>query len=92
LFGTGNQLGFIVSVVIFGAVFWLIWGQVGFTVMTRGGTRDFSSVIQIVATKYEALVEHRFADRARQLLAKMPGGAGPDQGAYPQQAGHSQQP
>jgi hypothetical protein len=91
LFGTGNQLGFIVSVVIFGAVFWLVWGQVGFTVMNRGGARDFSSVTQIVATKYEVLVEHRLADRARQLLAKMPGGAGRDQGAYPQQAGHGQQ-
>jgi hypothetical protein len=34
-------------------------------------------------TKYEVLVEHRFAERVRQLLAKMPGGAGPDHDAYP---------
>ena len=40
--------------------------------MTRGGTRDFSSVSQVVATKYEVLVEHRFAEQARELLATMP--------------------
>jgi hypothetical protein len=75
LFGKGNQLGFIITVVIFGAVFGLIWGQIGFTAITRGGTRDFSSVTQVVATKYEVLVEHRFAERARELLLQMPGGA-----------------
>jgi hypothetical protein len=39
--------------------------------LTRGGTRDFSSVTQVVATKYEVLVEHRFFERAQQLLANM---------------------
>jgi hypothetical protein len=91
-FGTGNLLGFVVSVVIFGTVFWLVWGQVGFTVLMRGGARDFSSVTQVVASKYEVLIEHRFVERARELLAKMPGGAGLDQGAYPQQGGYGQQP
>jgi hypothetical protein len=91
LFGTGNQLGFVVSVVIFGTVFWLVWGQIGFTVLTRGGARDFSSATQVVATKYEVLVEHRFAEGARELLAKMPGGALPDQDAYAEQGGDRQQ-
>ena len=40
--------------------------------LTRGGTRDFASVSQLVATKYEVLVEHRFAERARELLERMP--------------------
>jgi hypothetical protein len=98
LFGTGNLLGFVISVVIFGAVFWLIWGQIGFTAMTRGGARDFSSLTQVVATKYEVLVEHRLAERARTLLAKIPGGVSPDQigssgqRPYPRQAGNGQQP
>jgi hypothetical protein len=98
LFGKGNQLGFIVSVVIFGAVFWLVWGQIGFTVMTRRGARDFSSLTQVVATQYEVLVEHRFSERARELLVKMPSGTGPDQAgypaenAYPQQGGYTQKP
>lgn len=92
LFGRGNQLGFIVSVVIFGTVFWLVWGQIGFTVLTRGGARDFSSATQVIATRYEVLVEHRFAERARELLARMPGGDGPDQDAYPRQGGYGHQP
>jgi hypothetical protein len=32
-------------------------------------------VTQVVATKYEVLVEHRLADRARELLMSMPGAA-----------------
>ena len=75
LFGSGNQLGFIVTVVILGGVFGLIWSQIVFPAVTRGGTRDFSSISQVVATKYEVLVEHRFAERARELLAQMPGAA-----------------
>jgi len=72
LFGKGNQLGFVISVIIFGAVFGLSWSQVGFAAVTRGGTRDFSSVSQVIATKYEVLVEHKFAERARELLAQIP--------------------
>ena len=40
--------------------------------MTRKGTRDFSSVSQVVATRYEVLVEHRLAEEARTLIAGMP--------------------
>jgi hypothetical protein len=36
------------------------------------GALDFSSISQIVATKYEVLVEHRFVEQARALLATMP--------------------
>jgi hypothetical protein len=72
IFGKGNQLGFLISTPIFGAIFGLIWSQIGFAAVTRGGTRDFSSVTQVVATKYEVLVEHRFAERARELLSTMP--------------------
>jgi hypothetical protein len=75
LFGKGNQIGFVITIIVFGALFGLIWSQIGFTALTRGGTRDFSSVTQVVATKYEVLVEHRFAERAREILAGMPGAA-----------------
>jgi hypothetical protein len=71
LFGDGNQWGFVITIVIFGAVFSVVWSQIGFAAMTRGGTRDFASVSQVVATKYEVLVEHTMAERARELLAKM---------------------
>jgi hypothetical protein len=50
----------------------LAWSQLGFAAATRGGTRDFASVSQIVATKYEVLVAHSLIGRARELIAAMP--------------------
>ncbi len=61
----------IVATALFGALFGLIWALVGYA-STRG-RRDFSSVTQIVATRYEVLVEHRHAARARELVAEVPG-------------------
>lgn len=55
--------------VLFGAVFGLVWALIGYAV--TGGTRDFTSVTQVVATQYELLVEHRFAQQGRELLAKL---------------------
>jgi hypothetical protein len=75
LFGDGNPLGFIITLVVLGAVFGAVWSQIGYSALTRGGTRDFASVSQVVATKYEVLVEHKLAEAARQLLAAMPGHA-----------------
>jgi hypothetical protein len=40
--------------------------------MSRG-KRDFTSVTQTVATKYEVLCEHKVAAQARELLSQMPG-------------------
>lgn len=72
LFGGHNQLGFLITTPILGALFGLVWSQVGYATATRRGTRDFASVNQILATKYEVLVEHKHAADARQLLAAMP--------------------
>src|SRR4051812_7240076 len=67
-----NFLGTLLACVLFGAAFGIVWALVGYA-MTRG-RRDFSSVTQVVATKYEVLVEHKSATQARELLAKLPGG------------------
>ena len=72
LFSTSGRAGFLITTPLLGAAFGLVYGQLGFTALTRGGTRDFSSVSQIVATKYEVLVEHKLAESARELLATMP--------------------
>ena len=77
LFGNGNPLGFIITLVVLGAVFGAIWSQIGYSALTRGGARDFSSVSQVVATKYEVLVEHKLAEAAKELLNSMPGHAAP---------------
>ena len=75
LFVEENILAMILSTLLFGAVFGLIWALVGYA-FTRG-QRDFSSVTQVVATRYEVLVEHKVAAQAREILAKLPG-ATPD--------------
>lgn len=72
LFSAQSQLGFLITTPALGAVFGLVWSQLGFTAATRAGTRDFTSVSQVIATKYEVLVEHRFAEQARELVTSMP--------------------
>ena len=71
IFGAKSQIGFLITTPLLGAAFGSR-SQLGFTALTRGGTRNFASVSQLVATKYEVLVEHRFAERARELLERMP--------------------
>lgn len=71
LFTTASPLSVLVSTGLVGALFGLVWALIGYA--ATKGRRDFSSVTQIVATKYEVLVEHRNAAQARELLAGLPG-------------------
>jgi hypothetical protein len=57
----------VLATALYGAVFGLIWSVVGYS-FTRG-VRDFASVSQVVATRYEVFVEHKFAQQGRQILA-----------------------
>jgi hypothetical protein len=61
-----NALSLLLSTALFGALFGLVWSLVGYA-FTRG-VRDFSSVSQVVATRYEVFVEHKFAQQGRQIL------------------------
>ena len=69
LFGSGGAVATILSTMLFGAIFGLVWALAGYAA-TRG-RRDFTSVSQVVATRYEVLVEHKLAEQGRQLLATM---------------------
>jgi cytochrome c biogenesis protein CcdA len=70
LFGTGDSVwAIIVATVIFGAIFGLVWALLGYA--ATQGRRDFTSVSQVVATRYEVLVEHKYAERGRELLAQL---------------------
>ena len=71
MFTDKGFLGIVVSTVVIGALFGLIMALVGYAM--TGGRRDFSSVTQVVATRYEVLVEHKSAAQARELLAGLPG-------------------
>ena len=70
---TGDALVTVLGAVAFGAFFGVVWALIGYG-MTRG-RRDFVSVTQVVATRYEVLTEHKHADRARELLERRPGGS-----------------
>lgn len=59
----------VLATVVFGSVFGAIWALVGYSL--TGGQRDFTSVTQVVATKYEVLTEHKHAARGRELIAQM---------------------
>jgi hypothetical protein len=63
-----NPLDLLLWTAGYGAVFGLVWSLVGYA-FTRGA-RDFSSVSQVVATRYEVFVEHKFAQQGRQILAE----------------------
>ena len=65
----GFQVANVIGTVAFGAVFGAIWAIVGYK-FTRG-ERDFTSVSQVVAAKYEVLCEHKHVARGRELLTQM---------------------
>ena len=71
IFAEGSILTMVLATIAFGAFFGAVWAVVGYAA-TRG-QRDFSSVTQVVATRYEVLVEHKVAAQARDVLARLPG-------------------
>ncbi len=74
IFATFDTSGFavasVVATIIMGAVFGAIWALIIYG-LAGGSRRDFTSVSQVVATKYEVLVEHKHVQRGRELLAEM---------------------
>ena len=66
---SGFNIVSVVATVAFGAVFGMIWAAVGYRF--TGGERDFTSVSQVVAAKYEVLCEHKHAQRGREMLVEM---------------------
>jgi len=71
LFSNGNNaFAAVVTGILFGVVFGMAMGLA--TYAATGGRRDFTSVTQVVATRYEVLVEHKLLLRAQELLQQMP--------------------
>lgn len=63
----GDWLPIVLSAILFGLVFGVIWGLIGYAF--TGGRRDFTSVTQVVATRYELLVEHKLLADGQRVLA-----------------------
>ncbi|MFC0629110.1 general stress protein [Kribbella deserti] len=59
----------LVTGVVLGAIFGMIFGAIGYAQL--GGRRDFTSRTSVVATTYDVLCDHRFAEEARNHLAKL---------------------
>ncbi len=71
IFTEESAIATILSTMLFGAAFGIVWALLGYAA-TRG-QRDFQSVTQVVATRYEVLVEHKVAAQAREILTRLPG-------------------
>jgi hypothetical protein len=68
LFGQpASTFGLLLVAALWGALFGVVWAAAGYA-FTRG-QRDFSSVTQVVATRYEVFCEHKFAQQGREILA-----------------------
>ena len=66
----GNWLAAVITGVLFGLMFGIAMGVAGYA--ATGGQRDFTSVSQDIATRYEVLVEHKQLAQAQELLLRMP--------------------
>jgi hypothetical protein len=66
---SGGFLGVLAYGLVIGVIFGALWGLI--THSSLGGRRDFASVSDTRADKYEIQVDDGFADRAEQVLARM---------------------
>ena len=66
-----SVLVLILSCLALGVAIGLAFAAAGYA-LTKG-KRDFTSVTQTVATKYEVLCEHKVAAQAREMLLQLPG-------------------
>ncbi len=64
----------ILALILVSLVIGLVLGIGGNAIMyaLSGGRRDFTSVTQTVATKYEVLCEHNMANEARRCCSRCP--------------------
>jgi hypothetical protein len=67
----GSVLLLLLTTMLLGIVLGIAVNAIGYA-MARG-RRDFTSITQTVATRYEVLCEHKVAAQARELLLQMPG-------------------
>ena len=67
--GSDGLLPRMLSTMAMGAVFGAVWAWLGYR--STGGRRDFTSISQVVASRYEVLCEHKHVQRGRELMAEL---------------------
>src|SRR3954470_1579191 len=72
IFSPAVSFAFVIAAVLIGAGFGMLFGVVSYAINRR--TRDYTSVMQVIATSYSVLVDADLANRARNLAQ---GGAEP---------------
>ena len=65
-FSAGTSTTFLIGAVLLGAAFGMLFGLASYAATRR--RRDFSSVMQVVATSYSLIVEPETGNRARNVL------------------------
>ncbi|ONI71965.1 hypothetical protein BWI15_17835 [Kribbella sp. ALI-6-A] len=65
----GGWLAALVTGVVLGALFGMAFGAIGYAQL--GGRRDFTSRTAVVATTYDVLCDFKYAEEARNHLAKL---------------------
>ena len=87
-----NFLTQLLTALLIGVGIGLLFAVLGY--LLSRGQRDFTSITQTVATKYEVLCEHKVVQQARDLLSKAPGRQGalatPQSAPAPQGYGQQQ--
>ena len=66
---SANILALLLAAVVFSVLVSTAFAAVGY--LLSRGERDFTSVQQTVATRYEVLCEHKVAEQAQELIAGM---------------------
>lgn len=65
----GGWLAAVLTGLLLGGVFGMAFGAIGYAQLR--GRRDFTSRTAVVATTYDVLCDHKFAEEARNHLAKL---------------------
>jgi hypothetical protein len=65
IFSPAVSYAFVIAAVLIGAGFGMLFGIVSYAINRR--RRDYTSVMQVLATSYSVLVDPEFANRARNL-------------------------
>ncbi|MFE5673130.1 general stress protein [Agromyces sp. NPDC056523] len=78
---SGTSLGILGAAILIGAGFGMIFSVVSYSINRR--RRDFTSVMQVLATRYAVIAEPAHVIRARQVLGVADAAAPPSPGAAP---------